>query len=226
MNTLKLKNRVNELLKLVGLESAADKRARNYSGGMKKRLDLATALVHEPKLVFLDEPTTGLDPQSRQAIWAYLEKLNRSGTTIFLTTQYLEEADRLCQRLAIVDFGKIVVSGTPAELKREIGADSIKLVIENCERDKARAKELLKTLTDVTDVMDSGPVECLIVYAKNAGPLVADIVRAFDSSDIKLLSVTFSSPSLDDVFLKHTGRSIRTEDLVKAPSATIGGRRF
>ncbi|MGD6851233.1 MAG: ATP-binding cassette domain-containing protein [Candidatus Bathyarchaeia archaeon] len=224
MNSLKLKNRVNELLKLVGLESAADRRARNYSGGMKKRLDLATALVHEPKLVFLDEPTTGLDPQSRQAIWDYLEKLNREGTTIFLTTQYLEEADRLCKRLAIVDSGKIVVSGTPSELKREIGADSIKLVIENCERDRPRAKELLKNLTDVTLVMDSAAPDCLNVYAKNAGPLVADIVRAFDSSDIKLLSVTFSSPSLDDVFLKHTGKRIRTEDLVKAPSRMFGAR--
>ena len=98
------------MLQLVGLESAADKRARNYSGGMKKRLDLATALVHEPKLLFLDEPTTGLDPQSRTAIWSYLEKINKEGTTIFLTTQYLEEADKLCKRLAIIDFGKIVAS--------------------------------------------------------------------------------------------------------------------
>ncbi len=223
---VKLKTRINELLSLVGLESAADKRARNYSGGMKKRLDLATALVHEPRLVFLDEPTTGLDPQSRLAIWSYLERLNKEeGTTIFLTTQYLEEADRLCKRLAIIDFGKIVTSGSPAELKREIGADSIKLSIDNCERDKPRARELLETLSGVTSVVDAGPEECLNVFAKNAGPLVADIVRAFDSSDIRLLSVTFSSPSLDDVFLKHTGRRIRAEDLVKAPSAVFGGRR-
>ncbi len=221
-----LKKRVNELLQLVGLESAADKRARNYSGGMKKRLDLATALVHKPKLVFLDEPTTGLDPQSRQAIWSYLEKLNKEeGITIFLTTQYLEEADRLCKRLAIIDFGKIVTNGSPAELKRQIGADSIKLSIENCEVVKPKAKELLKSLTGVMDVVDSGPEECLNVYAKNAGPLVADIVRAFDSSDIRLLSVTFSSPSLDDVFLRHTGRRIRAEELVKTPSAMFGGRR-
>lgn len=226
IESAKLKGRVNELLELVGLEGAADKRARNYSGGMKKRLDLATALVHEPKIVFLDEPTTGLDPQSRLVIWAYLEQLNKAGTTIFLTTQYLEEADRLCKRLAIIDFGKIVTSGTPTELKREIGADSIKIAIENCERDRPKAKELLQSLTGVTSVMDdAGTEDCLNVFAKNAGPLVADIVRAFDSSDIRLLSVTFSSPSLDDVFLKHTGRRIRAEDLVKAPSATFGGRR-
>lgn len=218
-----LKSRVDELLKLVGLESAANRRTKNYSGGMKKRLDLATALVHKPQLVFLDEPTTGLDPQSRNAIWDYLEKLNREGTTIFLTTQYLEEADRLCKRLAIIDFGKIVTAGSPTQLKQEIGADSIKVSIENCEKDKARAKELLRSLDGVTEVLDGTVEECLNVYAKKAGPLVADIVRAFDSSDIKLTSVTFSSPSLDDVFLRHTGRSIRAEDLVKAPGKMFGG---
>jgi ABC-2 type transport system ATP-binding protein len=225
MSGSKLKSRVEELLKLVELETSADRRARNYSGGMKKRLDLATALVHRPKLLFLDEPTTGLDPQSRLAIWSYLQRLNKEeDTTIFLTTQYLEEADRLCERLAIIDFGKIVTTGSPVELKREIGADSIKLAIENCERDKPKAKELLNSLEGVTSVLDSGPEECLNVYAKNAGPLIADIVRAFDSSGIKVLSVTFSSPTLDDVFLQHTGRTIRAEDLVKAPSRPLGGR--
>ncbi len=220
-----LKTRVSELMQLVGLESAADKRARNYSGGMKKRLDLATALVHKPKLVFLDEPTTGLDPQSRTTIWSYLEKLNKEGMTIFLTTQYLEEADRLCKRLAIIDFGKIVTSGTPTELKQEIGAESIKLTIEDCEKKRSKARELLQSLNGVSQVVDIGPEECINVFAKKAGPLVADIVRAFDSSDIRLLSVTFSSPTLDDVFLQHTGRRIRAEELVKSPSAMFGGRR-
>jgi ABC-2 type transport system ATP-binding protein len=219
-----LKKRVNELLTLVGLQEVAEKRARNYSGGMKKRLDLATALIHKPKLLFLDEPTTGLDPQSRAAIWAYLEKLNKEeGITIFLTTQYLEEADRLCKRLSIIDFGKIVASGTPAELKSQVGADSIKVTLENCEKDKQRAKEIIKSMTGVSEILDSE--ECLTVYTKGAGQLIADIVRALDSSDIRLASVTFSSPSLDDVFMKHTGRRIRAEDLVKAPSAMFGGRR-
>jgi ABC-2 type transport system ATP-binding protein len=225
IETSKIKQRINELLKLVELESAADKRARNYSGGMKKRLDLATALIHEPRLLFLDEPTTGLDPQSRTAIWTYLERLNKEeGTTIFLTTQYLEEADRLCKRLSIIDFGKIVASGTPAELKREVGADSIKVALENCEKDKAHATELLKSMTGVTEVMET-PEGCLTVYAKDGGSLIADIVRALDSSDIRLLSVTFSSPSLDDVFLQHTGRRIRAEELIKTPSAMLGARR-
>jgi ABC-2 type transport system ATP-binding protein len=223
MDKGEIRERVAELLKLVELESAAGKRARNYSGGMKKRLDLATALIHKPKLLFLDEPTTGLDPQSRIAIWTYLEKLNKEGTTIFLTTQYLEEADRLCKRLSIVDFGKIVASGSPAELKRQIGADSIRISLEDCKKDGATAKELIKSMTDVTEIIDSE--ECLNVYAKNAGLLIADIVRALDSSDIRLASVTFSSPSLDDVFMKHTGRRIRTEELVKAPSRMFGGGR-
>ena len=226
LESSKIKKRVNDLLKLVELESAADKRARNYSGGMKKRLDLATALIHEPRLLFLDEPTTGLDPQSRTTIWNYLQKLNKEeGTTIFLTTQYLEEADKLCQRLSIIDFGKIVASGTPAELKRQVGADSIMVKLENCKKDKAHATELLESMTGVTEVVET-PEECLTVYAKDGGVLIADIVRALDSIDIRLTSVTFSSPSLDDVFIKHTGRRIRTEELVKAPSRMFGsGRR-
>jgi ABC-2 type transport system ATP-binding protein len=224
MNSDAIKKRVSELLVLVGLEEAAGKRARNYSGGMKKRLDLATALVHKPKLLFLDEPTTGLDPQSRSAIWSYLEKLNKEeGITIFLTTQYLEEADKLCKRLSIIDVGKIVASGSPLELKHQIGADSIRIALEDCKKDGVNAKEIIKTMTDVTEIMDSE--ECLTVYAKNAGLLIADIVRALDSSDIRLASVTFSSPSLDDVFLKHTGKRIRVEELVKAPSGMFGGRR-
>ncbi len=224
MESGKIKQRVNELLQLVGLESAADKRARNYSGGMKKRLDLATALIHEPKILFLDEPTTGLDPQSRTAIWSYLEKLNKEdGITIFLTTQYLEEADKLCKRLAIIDFGKIVASGSPAELKREIGADSIKIGLENCDRDREKAKGIIETMIGVKEIIDSE--ECINVYAQNASSLIADIVRALDSSDIRMTSVTFSQPSLDDVFTRHTGRKIRVEDLVKAPSTMFGGRR-
>jgi len=227
MPTPEIKERVNELLKLVGLESAAERRAKNYSGGMKKRLDLATAIIHKPKLLFLDEPTTGLDPQSRAGIWEYLQKLNKEeGITIFLTTQYLEEADKLCKRMAIIDFGKIVASGSPAELKKQIGADSIRIGLENCDRDREKAKSIVKTMTGVTDIKDSE--ECILVYAQNAASLIADVVRALDSIDIRLTSVTFSQPSLDDVFLKYTGRRIRVEESVKAPSAMLGrygGRR-
>jgi ABC-2 type transport system ATP-binding protein len=224
MPTDEIKKRVDELLKLVGLESAANRRARNYSGGMKKRLDLATAIIHKPKLLFLDEPTTGLDPQSRAAIWAYLEQLNKmEGITIFLTTQYLEEANKLCKRLAIIDSGKIAASGSPDELKKQVGADSIRIGLENCERDRPKAKEIIKSMLGVTDIKDAE--ECILVYAQNAASLIADIVRALDSTDIRLTSVTFSQPSLDDVFIKYTGKRIRVEESVKAPSAMFGGRR-
>jgi len=224
MPTNKIIERVEELLKLVELQDVAGKRARNYSGGMKKRLDLATALIHGPKLLFLDEPTTGLDPQSRAAIWTYLDELNKNeGTTIFLTTQYMEEADRLCKNLSIIDFGKIVASGSPAELKRQVGADSIKLTLENCEKDRPNAKRILSSLSGVSNIIDSE--ECITMYAKAAGPIVADIVRAFDANNIRLSSVSFSSPTLDDIFLQHTGRRIRPEELVKAPSMVFGERR-
>lgn len=224
MSTSEIKQRVEELLKLVGLESAAERRARNYSGGMKKRLDLATAIIHKPKLLFLDEPTTGLDPQSRAAIWDYLQKINKEeNITIFLTTQYLEEADKLCKRLAIIDFGKIVASGSPAQLKKQIAADAIRIGLENCDRDRDKAKGIIITMIGVTDVKDAE--ECILVYAQNAASLIADIVRALDSSDIRLTSVTFSQPSLDDVFLKYTGRRIRVEEAVKSPSTVWSGAR-
>jgi ABC-2 type transport system ATP-binding protein len=224
MPTDEIKKRVNELLRLVGLESASERRARNYSGGMKKRLDLATAIIHKPKLLFLDEPTTGLDPQSRAAIWAYLEQLNKvEGITIFLTTQYLEEANKLCKRLAIIDSGKIAASGSPDELKKQVGADSIRIGLENCERDRPKAKEIIKSMLGVIEIKDAE--ECILVYAQNAASLIADIVRALDSTDIRLTSVTFSQPSLDDVFIKYTGKRIRVEESVKAPSAMFGGRR-
>jgi ABC-2 type transport system ATP-binding protein len=210
-----LTNRVTELLDLVGLADVAERRAGHYSGGMKKRLDLASALVHKPKLLFLDEPTTGLDPQSRATIWEYLSKLNKEeGITIFLTTQYMEEADKLCGRVYIIDHGKIVANGTPESLKREVGADSISMTLENGiagTDTREKAKQVLRGVTAINDVVDSDGG--LTVHAKNAGHIIADIVRAFDANNIHLTSVTFSTPTLDDVFLQHTGRRIRTEEL-------------
>lgn len=220
-----LTERVEELLKLVDLTEAANRRAAYYSGGMKKRLDLASALVHRPKVLFLDEPTTGLDPQTRASIWEYLEKLNKEeGITIFLTTQYMEEADRLCRQLSIIDHGTIVASGSPKELKMEVGTDTITLSLENSANDEAlqaKSAEILKRVKGVSEVMNSDGG--LIVYAKNAGFIIADIVRALDESKIRLSSVTFSSPSLDDIFLRHTGRRIRPEEL---NTKTTSGMRF
>ncbi len=214
-----LEERVNELLSLVGLEDATDKRTVFYSGGMKKRLDLATSLIHSPKILFLDEPTTGLDPQSRSAIWSYLKHLNKEERiTIFLTTQYLEEADKLCDRLSIIDQGQIVAQGTPEEMKREIAADAVNLTIANgldtttaVHRDPAvlAAKQVLSRISDVTEIIDSD--NGLIIYGKNGAFMVPEIVRALDSEHIKISSINVSSPTLDDVFLKHTGRRIRSE---------------
>ena len=227
MHGQELKERVNTLLKIVDLEDASDKRSAYYSGGMKKRLDLASTLVHRPKILFLDEPTTGLDPQSRATVWSYLKELNQEGITIFITTQYLEEVDRLCRRLAILDHGEIVAQGSPSEMKSEIGADRITLGFENGNPEagalKDKAKQVLGNLGGITEVVDSD--EGIVIYAKNGGFLVPDIVRAFDGAGIKLASIGVSSPTLDDVFLKHTGRRIRPEEIDKSRASGMFGRR-
>lgn len=218
MKGRELELRVDELLNLVELGDVANKRASFYSGGMKKRLDLASSLVHKPRLLFLDEPTTGLDPQSRATVWKYLSKLNKEdGITMFLTTQYLEEADKLCGRLSIIDHGQIVASGSPSELKAEIGADAITLAVESVGNGGSEiAKEVLSSLPGIGQIVESDGG--LTVYASNASVLVPDIVRAFDAKGLRLSSINLSRPSLDDVFLKHTGHRIRAEELVKPPS--------
>jgi len=210
-----LKKRVDELLTLVELSEVADKRAAHYSGGMKKRLDLASTLVHKPRVLFLDEPTTGLDPQSRAAIWEHLEALNSDeGVTIFLTTQQMEEADRLCQRLAIIDHGEIIVSGSPVELKHQLGGDTIALSLVNGDGGvRDRSKRIVSSIRGITKVLDTETG--LAAYAKDASALVPDIVRLFDENGIRLTSISVASASLDDVFLQHTGRRIRSEELSK-----------
>lgn len=218
-----LDERVDSLLEIVGLKEVAGKRASNYSGGMKKRLDLATILVHKPKILFLDEPTTGLDPQSRATIWDYLERLNKEdGITIFLTTQYLEEADRLCERLCIIDAGRIVAEGSPSDLKYQISEDAITITM--CDHSgkydegvREFGRSVIATLPNVVEVINS--YEGLTIYVKNWGLFVPDLVRAFDRANLKIVSISLSNPSLDDVFLKHTGRRIRVEEVLKqAPS--------
>jgi ABC-2 type transport system ATP-binding protein len=208
-----LNERVGELLKLVQLEDVAKKPAGRYSGGMRKRLDLASALINKPKLLFLDEPTTGLDAQSRAAIWEYLESLNKEdGITIFLTTQYLEEADRLCHRLSIIDRGKLVAQGTPSELKESVGGDMINLTLKDPLL-REKTKQILKTIRGVSEVSNSdGGV---VAYAKNAGQIIAEIVTTLDRSGIQPSFLSVSSPTLDDVFLRETGRRIRSDKLMQ-----------
>jgi ABC-2 type transport system ATP-binding protein len=211
-----LKKRVDELLTLVELSDVADKRAAHYSGGMKKRLDLASTLVHKPRVLFLDEPTSGLDPQSRVAIWEHLETLNSDeGVTVFLTTQQMEEADRLCDRLSIIDHGEIIVGGSPVELKHQLGGDTITISLADGDSDgsRDRSKRIVSGVQGVTKVL--GTENGLAAYAKDASALVPDIVRLFDENEIRLTSISVASASLDDVFLQHTGRRIRSEELSK-----------
>ena len=222
------KTKVNELLQTIRLEEAADRRLKTFSGGMRKRLDLASSLVSDPKILFLDEPTTGLDPQSRQDVWEYIVKLNRQGMTIFLTTQYMEEADRLANRLCIVDQGKIVAEGTPAELKAQVGADKITLRFKpddlaGCQQ----AKELLSKLKGIDAVGQCGDnlvaVNGLEIMAKNGSALVTQVVRALDDARIDVEQLNLSAPTLDEVFLKLTGKTLNVVERKEAVGSR--GRR-
>jgi ABC-2 type transport system ATP-binding protein len=192
------------LLERVGLALAADRRVRTYSGGMKRRLDLALALVHRPRLLFLDEPTTGLDPQSRNALWQEVARLAREdGVTIFLTTQYLEEADVLADRVGIIDHGRIVAEGTPAELKAEIGRPTVEVVPADPEQ-RIRLAEILRRFGQLVQLSpDSVAVRC-----EHGEYELAEIVRALDAEDVHAANLQLHAPSLDDVFLEKTGRTL------------------
>ena len=196
------KGRQNELLDRVGLTEAADRKVGGYSGGMKRRLDLALALVHRPSILFLDEPTTGLDPQSRTALWEEVARLAREDkVTVFLTTQYLEEADVLADRVGIIDHGKIVAEGTPAALKAEIGRPSIH-VIPRQEEDRAQIQELLGRFGEKL----GGERDLAVRLGDGLG--MADVIRAMDASGIVAADVELRAPTLDDVFLAKTGRTL------------------
>jgi ABC-2 type transport system ATP-binding protein len=208
--------RGDELIERVGLSEAADRKVGGYSGGMKRRLDLALALVHRPRILFLDEPTTGLDPQSRSALWDEVEGLaSGDGVTVFLTTQYLEEADRLAGRVGIIDDGKIVAEGTPAALKAEIGEPSVEAVAADpAERD--RLTGVLARFGDEGDCPQSTP-EAVAVRLAGGESNLADVVRALDSENIAVEHLQLHAPSLDDVFLAKTGRSLEGEGDAPAP---------
>jgi daunorubicin resistance ABC transporter ATP-binding subunit len=208
-----LRRRVDDLLELMGLTTVAGKLAGTYSGGMRRRLDLASALVHRPDVLFLDEPTEGLDPQSRTALWDELLRINRDGTTMLLTTHYMEEADRLCGRLAIIDEGHIVVSGPPAELKQGIGADSVTLELEGAGRAMTDAQDavvrLLEGFAPLRGMERTADGVRLAII--EAGRAVPDLLRHLDGGGLKVAALTMQQPSLDDVFLRYTGRHIRDE---------------
>jgi ABC-2 type transport system ATP-binding protein len=211
-----LRRRVDELLELMNLTAAAGRPAATYSGGMRRRLDLATALVHAPTVLFLDEPSEGLDPQSRTALWEELDRINRAGTTMFLTTHYMEEADRLCDRLAIVDGGRIVVDGTPAALKRSVGSDAVEIELGHADGTaslaaaQSSALDRLAGLEGVVAVTRSERgVSVSVAHAQSTAPT---LLRQLDTDGLRVTGLTMREPSLDDVFLRYCGRHIRTED--------------
>jgi ABC-2 type transport system ATP-binding protein len=204
--------RGDELIERVGLSDAADRKVGGYSGGMKRRLDLALALVHSPRVLFLDEPTTGLDPSSRADLWAEVARLAREdGVTVFLTTQYLEEADVLADRVGIIDAGHIVAEGTPESLKAEIGRPSVEAV----PADRADREAVAEVLSHFGSVVPAPP-GAAAVRLQSGEDLVA-VVRALDAADLRVADLQLHQPSLDDVFLAKTGRKLDAED-AKTPA--------
>jgi ABC-2 type transport system ATP-binding protein len=196
--------RGQELLERVGLTEAADRRVGGYSGGMKRRLDLALALVHSPRILFLDEPTTGLDLQSRSALWEEVARLaHEEGMTVFLTTQYLEEADALADRVGIIDHGKIVAEGTPTQLKEEIGNPTVEVV----PADPSAGDTLAQRLTSFGTLARNGG-GAVTVQLPGGESQLAEIVRVLDQAQLKVASLQLHQPSLDDVFIAKTGRKL------------------
>jgi ABC-2 type transport system ATP-binding protein len=201
------KQRADDLLERVDLVGAADRRVGTYSGGMKRRLDLAAALVHEPRVLFLDEPTTGLDPVSRKTIWQEVRVLNDEGTTVFLTTQYLEEADQLADNVAIIDSGKIVAEGTPDSLKTEIGNPHIQLQL--AEGSIAEAEQVCARLGKLLPPVDGRTV---LVEVENGAADIPRVVRALDEAGIAVESLELVRPTLDDVFVAKTGHHLEKNE--------------
>lgn len=200
--------RATELLELVRLTDAVERQVGTYSGGMRRRLDLALALVHEPEILFLDEPTTGLDPASRRDVWAEVRRLNRQfGMTIFLTTQYLEEADELADVVAIIDQGKIAVSGAPARLKAGLGAESINLAFDS--RDSAESARA--HLLDMGGRLQTDR-DIVRLYLDNAAAAIPSVVSRLQSVQLNPISLTLTQPTLDDVFLQVTGQRLQTDN--------------
>jgi ABC-2 type transport system ATP-binding protein len=200
--------RAEELLDLLGLTDAADRRTKTYSGGMKRRLDLASALVHSPQVLFLDEPTTGLDPASRLTVWDEVRRINASGTTVFLTTQYMEEADQLCDRVAIIDAGSIVAEGPPERLKGEMGHDVVTLALDGA--DPSGTEAAVRELPGLERIV--AEADALALYVEDGAGSIAEIVRRLDRESIRVGAIAVSQPSLDDVFLQATGRRLEGDD--------------
>ena len=199
--------RAAEVLKSLDLEAAADRYLSTYSGGMRRRLDVGLGIVHRPQVLFLDEPTTGLDPQARARMWDEIRSLKELGTTVFLTTHYLEEADALCDRLAIIDHGTIVAEGTSDELKRAVAGDVVTLGVD---APRERVVGLVGGLPFVREIRDEED-ELVRLYVERGETAVPQLLRVLDAAGVATTSISLHKPSLDDVFLRQTGRSLREE---------------
>jgi ABC-2 type transport system ATP-binding protein len=210
------KRRADDLLERVDLAAAADRRVGGYSGGMKRRLDLAAALVHEPKVLFLDEPTTGLDPVSRKTIWEEVRTLNDEGTTVFLTTQYLEEADQLADNVAIIDSGRIVAEGTPDRLKTEIGNPHIQLQLA-----AGSIAEAEKVCAQVGKLLPPVDGRTVLVEAANGAADIPKVVRVLDEAGIAVESLELVRPTLDDVFVAKTGHHLEKDEQGEAEPEAV-----
>ncbi|HEY8447277.1 MAG TPA: ATP-binding cassette domain-containing protein [Thermomicrobiales bacterium] len=210
MSGATLKNRVTELLAQFGLADAADRVTSTYSGGMKRRLDIAMGLVHRPRVLFLDEPTTGLDPEVRAALWTEIERLAREeGLTILLTTHYLEEADALCERVAIVDRGRVVVEGAPEELKAQLRGDAIQVELAAPEMN-GRVHDALNRLELLREVTVDG--RHLRARADSGARAVPAVLAALEEAGVQVAAVTVARPSLDDVYFRYAGRAFAEAD--------------
>jgi ABC-2 type transport system ATP-binding protein len=206
LGSRELRRRVAELLDAFGLADAANRQARTYSGGMRRRLDIATVLMHRPAVLFLDEPTTGLDPEGRADLWAVLTELAADGTTILVTTHYLEEADQYAAKIAIVDRGRIVAEGTSDQLKAELAGDSVLLELDTAERAELAGKILIDVPEVTAASTDQTTVRARVANGPRALPAV---LGGLEASNLGVRSVTVARPSLDDVYLHYAGRSFR-----------------
>jgi ABC-2 type transport system ATP-binding protein len=209
--------RAEELVDALGLEGFVGRFAKTYSGGQRRKLDIAVGMVHRPKVLFLDEPTTGLDPVSRTQLWSQIRLLRQTGTTVFLTTHYMEEADALCDRIAIIDHGTIVAEGTPDELKRRVQGDILALTVNHIMNAPEIAVRALETLDIVREIKaDGGSLRLVVEHGGEALPIV---LRTLEGRGVGVADITLSRPSLDDVFLRATGHSLKDDALVGEPAA-------
>ena len=208
MNAADAKTRAAEVLDKLDLVSAADRPTGTYSGGMRRRLDVGLGIVHRPQVLFLDEPTTGLDPQARARMWDEIKRLRDQGTTVFLTTHYLEEADALADRLAIIDHGKIVAEGTSSQLKQKVAGDVVTIGVDGA---GANVLTLVEAMPFVREASHDSETGLIRLYVDRGETAVPHLLRSLDAAGYEPTSISLNKPSLDDVFLRQTGRSLREE---------------